>query len=136
MGSDVSATVEFDGTFTKDEEEVEAVISDGKIEFQKWWDASEKQDDGDEVEVKLKKIEVVYKYEKSSSTLKGDVNDDGKVSVADIVMLGQWLLTKSDKLTNVKNADIYEDNRIDVYDMILLRKLLLESKDLASQGTL
>lgn len=127
LGNNVSATVEFDGTFTKDEEEVEAVISDGKIEFQKWWDASEKQDDGDEVEVKLKKIEVVYKYEKTSSTLKGDANCDGKVEIADATLILQYLTNKDEySLTELgmKNADVIgDDDGVTAQDALTIQQV-------------
>ncbi|MBR3969892.1 MAG: dockerin type I repeat-containing protein, partial [Ruminococcus sp.] len=69
LGKNSLASVEFDGTLTKtvdDEEEiVNAVVADGKIELQKWWDASEKAeaDVEDTISVEYKKIEVVYEYE-------------------------------------------------------------------------
>ena len=60
---------------------------------------------------------------------KGDVNSDGKVTVADAVMLKKWLLAVPNaKLDNWKSADLYDDGRIDVFDMVEMRKLLIENK--------
>ena len=72
LGNKVSATVKFDGILTKTtgegadkvSEDLEATIADGKIELQKWWDASEKGESSadDKVEVKYSSIQVVYEY--------------------------------------------------------------------------
>ena len=72
LGDKVSATVKFDGTLTKTtgegadkvSEDLEATIADGKVELQKWWDASEKGESAteDKIEVKYSSIQVVYEY--------------------------------------------------------------------------
>ncbi len=63
------------------------------------------------------------------SYIKGDVNDDGEVTVADAILLQKWLLSESGaKLPNWKAADLYEDDRIDSFDMVQMRKLLIENK--------
>ncbi|MCQ2459112.1 MAG: glycoside hydrolase [Ruminococcus sp.] len=77
LGKDSTATVVFDGTLTKttgegaDEvkEDVEAYISDGKVELQKWWDASEKSEDevDDLIEITYKNISVVYEYKEDET---------------------------------------------------------------------
>ena len=56
---------------------------------------------------------------------KGDVNADGQFSVADLVMLNEFLLGKL-PLTDYKAADLYKDNAIDVYDMILMRQEIVK----------
>lgn len=56
--------------------------------------------------------------------IKGDINDDGKADIADLVMLQKWLLGSGD-LTNWKNADLCEDGVIDAFDVAALRRLLL-----------
>lgn len=56
--------------------------------------------------------------------LKGDINDDGKADIADLVILQKWLLG-SGELTNWKNADLCEDGVIDAFDVAALRRLLL-----------
>lgn len=72
LGNKVSATVKFDGILTKStgegadkvSEDLEATIADGKVELQKWWDASEKGESStpDSIDVKYSSIQVVYEY--------------------------------------------------------------------------
>lgn len=67
LGKKSTATVKFDGILNKEigegdakeKIEVEASVADGKVELQKWWDASEKED---EVKVKYTSVQVVYEY--------------------------------------------------------------------------
>ncbi len=120
LGSDSSATVEFDGTFKNEDEVVEGVIADGKLEFQKWWDSSEKQESGDVINVSYKSIQLVYEYENKTSQVKGDVNADGKFTIADLVMIQKWILG-SGKLTDWKAGDMDNNEIIDVFDVCLMR---------------
>ncbi|MCM1507275.1 MAG: carbohydrate-binding protein [Ruminococcus flavefaciens] len=62
----------------------------------------------------------------ATEQLKGDINSDGKVNVADLVLLNKHILA-IDSLTaeQCKTADLAEDGRIDSFDMIELRKLVL-----------
>lgn len=62
----------------------------------------------------------------SSSSISGDINNDGFVNTADAVMLQKWLLGAG-KLTNWQNADLYKDGKIDVFDYIIMRGLIAES---------
>lgn len=128
LGNGATATIKFDGTFSKDDEDVPAVIADGKIELQKWWDASEKQEQDieDIITVKYTNVQVVYEYEGISSDLLGDVNADGKVNIADVVTLQKFLLGTG-TLKSWKNADLYTDQSIDSFDMVLLRKLIIQN---------
>lgn len=59
---------------------------------------------------------------------KGDVNKDGKINIADLVVLQKWLVGNGDSLGCWQLADICDDNQIDAFDMIMLRKLLIEKK--------
>lgn len=120
LGKGSSATVEFDGTLKNKEEVVEAVIADGKIEFQKWWDSSEKQEAGDVINVSYNSIQLVYEYENKTTSVRGDVNADGKFTIADLVMTQQWVLG-SGKLTDWKAGDMDGDNIIDAFDVCLMR---------------
>ncbi len=56
----------------------------------------------------------------------GDVDGDGSVKAADLVMLSKYLLT-SGKLNAKQSvaADIDGDGRLDVYDLVLLRQILV-----------
>ena len=52
----------------------------------------------------------------------GDVNKDGALTVADLVMLQKWL-TKQGELTDPEAADVNEDGKINIADFIILKKL-------------
>lgn len=56
----------------------------------------------------------------------GDINGDGKVDIADAVILSGFLIN-GDKLTLDQYicADLNKDSDVDVYDMILMRKYLV-----------
>ncbi len=60
-------------------------------------------------------------------SLIGDVNNDSKLSVADIVALEKFLLGYGE-LGKWQNADLNADERVDAFDMVLMRKLLLERR--------
>lgn len=62
----------------------------------------------------------------SASSVTGDVNNDGVFSIADAVMLQNWILG-SGKLTNWQNADLCKDGVIDVFDFIIIRNMLAEN---------
>lgn len=55
----------------------------------------------------------------------GDVNADGALNTADLVMLQKYLLGAG-TLTSPETADINGDGTIDVFDNIALRKLLIQ----------
>lgn len=60
-----------------------------------------------------------------SEACKGDVNKDGNINIADLVILQKWLVGNGDGLGCWQLADICDDNRIDAFDMVMLRKLLI-----------
>ena len=105
LGSNVKAMVDFDGTLMNKETEVNAVIADGKIELQKWWDASEKkeQEIEDSIDVKYTKVEVIYEYPAAEEGNIGDANCDGSVNMADAVLIMQYLA----------NPDVYGEGKPD-----------------------
>ena len=55
----------------------------------------------------------------------GDLDEDGKVEVSDLVMLAGFLHGKGN-VTNGEEADINGDEVVDVFDLIALRKILSE----------
>lgn len=63
-------------------------------------------------------------YGTESLTVPGDVNSDGALNAADLVMLSKWL-HGSGELTDGSAADLNGDNVINIFDMILMRKLLI-----------
>lgn len=74
----------------------------------------------------------VYCAEKTSSkTLAGDVNNDGRFNIADILSLKKWLVGDGE-LLNKDNADFYEDGQVDVFDLCLMQNELIESLSIPS----
>lgn len=64
----------------------------------------------------------------ASPVVEGDVNADGKFTVADVVALQKWLLGVPDAhLANWKAADLCEDNKLDVFDLSLVKRRLLNN---------
>lgn len=60
------------------------------------------------------------------ASIKGDVNADGSFNIADVVLLQNWLLARSDAvLADWKAGDLSEDNRLDIFDLVLMKRLLL-----------
>lgn len=57
--------------------------------------------------------------------LDGDVNDDGTVSAADLVMLQKYLL-KAGSLKKAFTADVNKDGAVDIFDSVALRKILIK----------
>jgi hypothetical protein len=59
-------------------------------------------------------------------TVRGDVNADGELTTADLVLLQKWLLAiPSTELKNWQAADLCKDGRLDTFDLVLMRKELL-----------
>ena len=57
-----------------------------------------------------------------SSNVRGDVNGDGAMNVADLVQLEKWLLAvPGTRLPNWKAGDLCQDGIIDVYDLVQMR---------------
>lgn len=58
----------------------------------------------------------------------GDINDDGKFTVADLVLLNKWLLAAPDtEQKNWKAADFFNDNVLDIFDLCSMRKALVNT---------
>ena len=60
----------------------------------------------------------------AQSALEGDLNSDGSVNVADLVILQKYLLRKGE-LTDWSVCDLCPDSIIDGFDMVKLRKLII-----------
>lgn len=66
-----------------------------------------------------------YPFEKPSF-VKGDVNADGILDIADVVLLQKWLLAVPDThLPQWRAADLCNDERLDVFDLCLMKRELL-----------
>ncbi len=143
LGNGSTTSVEFDGTLMNDEVPVEAVIADGKVELQMWWEASEKQENdvADIISVEYTKIEVVYEYENTGSeedtqpttepvedeAAYGDVNCDGTVDILDVIVLNRNLLGGSELTAEgKKNADVNLDGTPSPADSLSILKYLVK----------
>ena len=74
-----------------------------------------------------KKYQEVLPNDAAPEILKGDVNQDGKLDVTDIVLLQKWLHGISDKkLTNSGAGDMTGDGVLDVFDLSLLKRAVLK----------
>ncbi|MGN0622030.1 MAG: SGNH/GDSL hydrolase family protein [Porcipelethomonas sp.] len=59
--------------------------------------------------------------------IKGDVNSDGRVTVSDIVLMGEYLCKKAEiSSVNFSNSDVNNDLVLNVYDSILIKRILLK----------
>ncbi|MDE7137174.1 MAG: dockerin type I repeat-containing protein, partial [Ruminococcus sp.] len=124
LGNGSTAEVKFDGTLSNDGEYVEAVIADGKIELQKWWDSSEKQEAGvdDVIDIKYTNVQVVYEY--TAETVEGDVTNDGLFNISDLVAMQKYILGAG-TLKNSLAGDVHKDNRLDAFDLVVMRKMII-----------
>ncbi len=143
LGNGSTASIEFDGTLMNDDVPVEAVIADGKIELQQWWEASEKMENDAEdiISVEYTKIEVVYEYENTGSepdtqpttepaedeAAYGDVNCDGTVDILDVIVLNRNLLGGSELTAEGRgNADVDLDGKPTPADSLSILKYLVK----------
>ncbi len=59
-------------------------------------------------------------------TVSGDVNADGVLTAADLVLLQKWLLAvQNTELKDWQAADLCKDGRLDTFDLVLMRQELL-----------
>lgn len=66
----------------------------------------------------------------ATSSVKGDVNADGKFNIADAVILQKWLLAFPDvKLNDWKSADLCEDGKLNVFDLCVMKQELVLSQN-------
>lgn len=57
----------------------------------------------------------------------GDLNDDGKFNIADVVFFQQWLMGNPDiEIKNWKDADFCRDGELNVFDLCLMKKALIK----------
>ena len=58
--------------------------------------------------------------------MRGDINNDGILSISDAVVLQKWLLNKPDaSISDWKLADFNNDSQLDVFDLCLMKEELL-----------
>ena len=64
----------------------------------------------------------------TNNDVEGDCNNDGKFTIADIVMLQKWLLNDGTVLDNWKAADLYEDDMLNVFDLALMKQMIANAE--------
>lgn len=58
----------------------------------------------------------------------GDMNGDQQVTIADAIIMQNWLLSDPDSsMTNWSAGDLNHNNRIDVFDFVMLKQLLISN---------
>jgi hypothetical protein len=62
-----------------------------------------------------------------NTTLKGDVNMDGQVNVADVTTLVDYILGNTPQGFNASNCDVNNDTKIDVSDVTSLVDIILNN---------
>ena len=62
--------------------------------------------------------------EAPAADIKGDVNGDGQLSVADLVAMQKFVLGRGE-LADWQKGDLCQDGRIDSFDLCLMRRLLI-----------
>ncbi|MDO5559082.1 MAG: cellulase family glycosylhydrolase [Oscillospiraceae bacterium] len=88
------------------------------INIQYWWGSE------DSVTVESVGVNVLGG---TASTLKGDLNADKKINVADLVILQKYLLG-SEELKNENAADYNNDSAVDLLDFILIRDKIIRAE--------
>ena len=58
----------------------------------------------------------------------GDINQDGLVNTADLVLLQKYLVKKADKVSDLNAADVDENGKINIFDAVKLRRVIMETK--------
>lgn len=69
-------------------------------------------------------ITITAVYEEDTS-VRGDVNADGKFDISDLVMMQKFLLGNG-TLTDWKAGDLCMNGKIDVFDLVAMRRLITE----------
>ncbi|MDE7120888.1 MAG: hypothetical protein K2O42_01855 [Oscillospiraceae bacterium] len=67
--------------------------------------------------------------ESISTILYGDIDNDGMLSVQDLILLRKYLLCKTSfTKEEFLHADVLQDQIVNIYDFVILKKILLESQ--------
>ena len=64
-----------------------------------------------------------------SSIIFGDVNNDGQVTVADVMLLLNYALGHNPTMFNEANADVNDDDNISISDVMVLLKMVISESE-------
>lgn len=148
LGDKSSATVKFDGTLTKTtgegddkvSEDIEAYIADGKVELQKWWDASEKGEaEGDDtIDVEYTSIQVVYEYTDGDAPATSTTTT-AKTTTTTTTTVTTTASTETSSTTakpeNVVYGDANVDGNVSVADAVLIMQSIANPDKYGSKGS-
>ncbi|MBQ3565784.1 MAG: polysaccharide deacetylase family protein [Oscillospiraceae bacterium] len=76
-------------------------------------------------DITFKKAEILVESDEEKTTVRGDVNADGKFNATDITLFSKWLLVVPD--TNVDDlnaADMSEDGILNIFDLCIMKREL------------
>lgn len=77
-----------------------------------------------------KLVKICEVAEISAEILRGDVNLDGSVNVADAVLLQKYLLTlESLTVEQAQAADLSEEGEVNAFDLAVLKRMLLQNQE-------
>lgn len=102
---------------------IKVTISQGRP-----WDSEQTKNVKDVGYYKIDESMSIIEIDESEFTepVKGDVNADGKFSVADVVLLQKWLLAvPGTELADWKAADLCEDGVLNVFDLCMMKYELI-----------
>ena len=60
------------------------------------------------------------------TTTAGDINKDGSVNIADLVILQKYLVNIDVKISDTKAADVDGNGKVNVFDAVKLRGMLIK----------
>ena len=137
LGSKSSATVKFDGIFTKEtgegeekvKEDLEATIIEGKVELQQWWEASEKEDT---LDLKYTSIQVVYEYAQGEAPA---VTTTTSTSTTTTSSATTTTITTVPPVKVGGNGDTNCDGTVELADAILIMQALANPNKYGISGS-
>ncbi|MDE5584427.1 MAG: dockerin type I repeat-containing protein [Ruminococcus sp.] len=65
----------------------------------------------------------------STDYVMGDVNADGKFTIADVILFQSWLMGSDVTLNNTQAVDFCEDGVLDVFDLCMMKSELINHND-------
>jgi len=84
-------------------------------------------------EITLKNAKFLVKSDEPQS-IKGDVNNDGKFSISDVIIFQKWILAVPDaELADWKAADLCKDEELDAFDLSMMKRYLISGETCANK---
>ena len=58
----------------------------------------------------------------------GDLNKDGKITIADIVLLQKFLVNEDVEIADKTAADVDKNGKVNIFDAIKLKRMIISNK--------